>query len=454
MKRKIIFISMILFSLKVFAQTWEILKPSFSDGDSCRQIARIAFASKNIGWLFTVYQKEIPNGDFYKKIYKTTDGGLSWNVKRSEFNRDFYIPILFSMEPGYFFSFYTKYDHLYSTNILLSVDGGISWDSSTVITNDSQYGFRSVHFFNQQNGIAFTNYRWFTIDGGHTWGKGGDTITIFPPPSDIFFVNDRLGWMISDYNYYATDGGYIANTTDGGKTWNYYDTLYTPIMYGIDFIDTLKGFAVGTNWNFSTGFIYSTIDGGRFWKLDQFVSSKVFWDIGFLDEKYGWITGSGKILRTTDGGKSWETQIEGFYSNLKKLIILKKDKIAYIFGDDFNNSTHTILKADLSNITTEVREGQVNLPVQFYLSQNYPNPFNSQTVIEYSINQPSFVQLKVFNILGKEVRTLVKEYKTPGEYKTIWDGKNNIGEELKSGVYIYQLNTNGIVEMKKLIMLK
>ena len=357
------------------------------------------------------------------------------------------------MEPDYFFSFFTKYDQLYCTNILLSGDGGITWDSSTVINNDSQYGFRYVHFFYQQNGIAFTNYRWFTIDGGHTWRKGGDTITIFPPPSDIFFDNDRLGWMISDYNYYATDGGYIANTSDGGKTWNYYNTLYTPIMCGIDFINTLKGFTVGTNWNFSTGFIYSTIDGGHFWKLEQFIGSKVFWDIGFLDEKYGWITGAGKILRTTDGGKSWETQIEGLNSNLKKLIILKKDKIAYIFGDDFNNSTHTILKADLSNIT-DVRNGQVILPIQFYLSQNYPNPFNSKTVIEYSINQPSFVQLKVLNILGKEVRTLVKEYKTPGEYKIIWDGKNNIGGELTSGVYIYQLNSNSKVEKRKLIMLK
>ena len=64
----------------LFAQTWEIVKPSFSDGDLLEGNTRITFTNKDIGWLFTIFQKEIPNGNFYKKIYKTTDGGLSWDA--------------------------------------------------------------------------------------------------------------------------------------------------------------------------------------------------------------------------------------------------------------------------------------------------------------------------------------------------------------------------------------
>lgn len=436
----------------LFAQKWEILNPYFSDGDSLVGNARITFTNKEIGWLFTVFQKESPNGDFYKKIYKTTDGGLSWVIKRFEHNRNFYIPTILSKEPDYFILIYQS-DRDTISRTLLTFDGGETWES-LIFSNrkiPSIDKISQIWLFNDTNGIAFNNYRWFTTDGGRHWEKRGDTITSFPIPSDVYFINESLGWMVSNQSYYATDSGYLAATTDGGKTWNYQDSI-TMIMYGVDFINQTKGFAVATNWNFSTGFIYSTMDSGNSWMSNQFVGSQVFWDIGFFDEEYGWITGSGKILRTTNGGETWETQIEGLNSNLKKIIILKEDKTAYVFGDDYNNKTHTILRADLNKLT-DVKEIEM-LPNEFVLSQNYPNPFNSQTVIEYVINQPTFVQLKVFNISGKEVRTLVQGYKTRGKYEIVWNGKNNIGGEVTSGVYIYQFNTNFKTERKKLIMLK
>ncbi len=102
-------------------------------------------------------------------------------------------------------------------------------------------------------------------------------------------------------------------------------------------------------------------------------------------------------------------------------------------------------------------EEQQNLPINFSLSQNYPNPFNPTTTITYSIPQAVFVILKVYDLLGREVATIVNEEKQPGKYEVRFDGIN-----LPSGIYFYRLQSgdlslrsgHGFSETKKLILLK
>src|SRR5574338_714984 len=88
-------------------------------------------------------------------------------------------------------------------------------------------------------------------------------------------------------------------------------------------------------------------------------------------------------------------------------------------------------------------------PINFNLEQNYPNPFNPSTSIRYAINSYQFVSIKVFNLLGREVRTLVDEYKSAGIYEAKFDTSN-----LSSGVYFYRLKTDTDIEIKKMIYLK
>jgi Secretion system C-terminal sorting domain len=90
-----------------------------------------------------------------------------------------------------------------------------------------------------------------------------------------------------------------------------------------------------------------------------------------------------------------------------------------------------------------------NIPAGYFLKQNYPNPFNPSTIINYGLKESGFVTLKVYNILGSEVATLVKEYKQAGEYKTYLDASR-----LTSGVYIYSLRTNNFVQTRKMILEK
>jgi len=89
-----------------------------------------------------------------------------------------------------------------------------------------------------------------------------------------------------------------------------------------------------------------------------------------------------------------------------------------------------------------------------FLASNYPNPFNPTTTIEYSISKDSWVNLSIYNVNGQLVRTLVNEYQKSNKYKVVWDGKNNNGNQVSSGVYFYKIVTDGFVQSKKLIVLR
>ena len=94
-------------------------------------------------------------------------------------------------------------------------------------------------------------------------------------------------------------------------------------------------------------------------------------------------------------------------------------------------------------------------PTDYKLFQNYPNPFNPETTIKFRILKLSFVTIKIYNILGVEVKTLVSDNIPSGTYSTKWDGTDNYGRTVSSGVYIYMIRTNtGFVKSRKLLLIK
>lgn len=113
------------------------------------------------------------------------------------------------------------------------------------------------------------------------------------------------------------------------------------------------------------------------------------------------------------------------------------------------------------NPYTAVEEEQTLIPYSFSLEQNYPNPFNSTTIITFSLkvqssrfNSPIPTILTIYNILGQKIKTLVDEEKVPGNYQAVWDGKDDKGKEVSSGIYFYQLRTKEFNVSKKLSFLK
>ena len=99
-------------------------------------------------------------------------------------------------------------------------------------------------------------------------------------------------------------------------------------------------------------------------------------------------------------------------------------------------------------------DNEVISPVEFSLSDNYPNPFNPSTTIKYSIAEPSFVSLAVFDASGRLVRTLVSDNQGGGNRSVVWDGTNDNGVSVSAGMYLYKIEAGSFVETKKMLLVK
>jgi len=164
---------------------------------------------------------------------------------------------------------------------------------------------------------------------------------------------------------------------------------------------------------------------------------KIFWS-QWLDTNW-----SGPIImdtNTINKGTSWAP-------------FLGPDGRLYYCGNSDLSATTDIWVVE--RITTEVEESKNSaVPRVFDLYQNYPNPFNPTATIGYALPQPAKVELKVFNILGQAVRTLVNEEKGAGYYQVVWDGKDEVGRTVSTGIYLYQIKAGDFVETKKMQLIK
>jgi hypothetical protein len=115
----------------------------------------------------------------------------------------------------------------------------------------------------------------------------------------------------------------------------------------------------------------------------------------------------------------------------------------------------SILDELVADLGTDVAEtGRPAVPGDCKLHQNYPNPFNPTTTIHYDLPKASRVVLKVYNVLGEEIRTLVDENQTAGYKSAIWNGKNNFGQPVSSGIYIYRLQADHEIQSRRTLFLK
>lgn len=139
---------------------------------------------------------------------------------------------------------------------------------------------------------------------------------------------------------------------------------------------------------------------------------------------------------------------------------IKNDSLEYKFADDLKSEKTTnqkVLKNGYSNQNGEIVDLELqsnNSPEEFNLSQNYPNPFNPNTSINYQLADDSFVKIKIFNSLGMEIVTLFSEYKTAGYYTVQWDGRDQNGIKVVSGIYLYQMKAGNFICTKKMILME
>jgi hypothetical protein len=124
----------------------------------------------------------------------------------------------------------------------------------------------------------------------------------------------------------------------------------------------------------------------------------------------------------------------------------------FSFSGETQNESSEIMSGfliDYNMIITGIEDNQSILPSVYRLNQNYPNPFNPSTIINYQIPEQGFVTIKVYDILGKEIKTLVNENKPVGSYNIRFNAS-----DLSSGIYIYQIRVNNFVQSRKMMLMK
>ena len=127
--------------------------------------------------------------------------------------------------------------------------------------------------------------------------------------------------------------------------------------------------------------------------------------------------------------------------------VFDQDDMSKVFEDQTNDTGEYSI-----NIQSGINDESINQP-SFQLFQNYPNPFNPSTVIEYELSKPSQIRIDIHNILGQKIRTLFDDYQSNMKGRIFWDATDDLGQGVPAGVYIYSLRADGVIRIKKMLLI-
>jgi photosystem II stability/assembly factor-like uncharacterized protein len=385
-------------------------------------------------------------GDSGTIIY-TTDGADSWTIQNSSIFHN--IEDIFFISPSKGIALAWKTDSApFGTIILRTTNAGIDW-ASEFYRQEDKFLF-TVYFIDSLRGWIGGKTGDFlqTTDGGLNWepanidtGLGGG----FPPLSFSFY-NDQYGFACGGQIDIA---GVIWRTIDSAKSWQPQIIGPEPIVQ-MHFVDSSNVIGIGGDFEYGSSVI-TTTDGGNNWNYTSLSIFGVPFSLSFRTPSEAWapLGAKGTLIFTTDTAQTWTE-------------IFAPDSCK-IFNLMFADSTHGYAVGDSGSIIRYVPKvvNEINLREDlkrpgFFLEQNYPNPFNPVTKIMYRIpisdtprNSSLPVKLKVYDLMGNEIATLVNEVKQPGAYEVSFNAGN-----LAGGVYFYKIIAGELTDTKKMILLK
>jgi len=358
----------------------------------------VFFLNERLGWVlgWNIYNPQPPYGSYY---LKTTDGGVNWDTLFFPMENVFLRKVYFQDSLHGFLGGATK-------NLLRTTDAGANW-ADVVIDSISVMNFpvTNFSFYNNDYGYAVGGVMdicgliWRTTNRGIRWTP----IIVSPEPNmDMIFMDSlRIIGFGGDFEY----GASLVTTSNSGANWKYIslEIFGLPTVLASRDLKDLWG-----SLGYVRTFIYSQDSGKSFVQVPT-TDSAVINDIVFPDKRHGFAIGeNGRILK-------------------------------------FNSST--------------VGAGNQNTIVgkEFELNQNYPNPFNPSTTISYELGSNSYVALKIFDITGREIKTLYNGYQNKGKYNLRFGSEN-----LTSGVYFYQITVRDLTgksndfltQTKKMLLIK
>jgi len=380
----------------------------------------------------------------------------------------------------------------YNGNLWHSSNGGSSWEVDSTGINQ----IWKIHFTNSSNGYLMADDNiYFSSDAGENW-----TLSLEPESfnfRDMSFLNDSIGFVVGS----DLDSSKVFKTTNSGLNWSVvFDSANADLGVSLGEINILDEKNV---WLLRINVLYKTTNLGETWETVfysnisvgiSFLKLNMFNDsTGLLGSNYESIVLEGRLLETSDGGYSWEIfPSPGFHFGLTDYFFPSPNKgwvadwnpdilftsnsgatwdslqsystlpgalTKFTFIDELRGwaitRSHILYTADgwqtftIQGTISSIDEQHLQNPLDFSLFQNYPNPFNPSTTIKYEIPELSFITLKVYDVLGNEIATLVNEKKPAGNYEVEFGGS-----VLTSGIYFYRFQAGSFVEIKKMVLMK
>ncbi len=436
---KAVFLSIFVLYCSLNAQyKWEVL--SNAPSEEFGRFEDMVFVNENVGYVIQIGGA----------VYKTTDGGNSWN-QVYQFNG---VPIRcigFADEDNGWIGSIGEYDSNDYEYLFRTRDGGINWEPVTNIPSPEPAGLCGIFVVDKSTIYASGRYSDSpTIikseDGGETWSS--KSLSNAAGLVDIFFFNPDSGFAVGSIGESPDRGGIIFGTEDGGNTWRTVKTIWVRGIscWKISFPSKRIGY-VSYQMIDNDVYYLKTTDGGKTWLQNQFRAEGRFsaQGIGFITPNIGWIgswPGADMDERvsyeTTNGGRTWK-KVDYAGVNVNRIRVLN-DNLAYAIG----TNVYRISKGNI----TEVDEFK-ELVEEYKLRQNYPNPFNPATKINYEVAKTNHVTIKVYDSIGKEVATLVNDIHLPGNYTYEFDASS-----FSSGVYYYTFKSGNFTETKKMVLVK
>ena len=341
--------------------------------------------------------------------------------------------------------------------IMASADGGINWTIQYQDTLKTKF-FNYIRMFDSLNGIAMGDgiksdspaLFLFTNDGGINWTSTNDPP--FDGGSGDFWR--RLSFHNSVSGYFFPSGSFhgIYKTNDGGTTW--FKTSFNLNVLLMKFYDDNLGLIISPSTGSFPWILSRTTNGFNTW--DSYATSFIDWpdDFEFLPglPSKVWYTDMGGLYFSSDTGRTW-TEQKIYDSSLKGRDLVFTDKNhGWLLCDDGK----VFYTSNNGGIITGIKNNKTELPKNYSLQQNYPNPFNPSTVISYNLPVSGKVVLKIYDILGNEVLTLVNMVQTAGGHQVVFNTQQTTSRstELASGIYFYTLKAGDFTESKKMVLLK
>lgn len=394
--------------------------------DTNYTLTNIKFLNENIG--IACGEKFFPaTNSGIGVIYKTTNSGDNWQIIFTDTN--------FEIRGSYFYNSNTIIAYggyfLSQSKIVKTTNSGLNWVyiPSGEITGhiSSIVSFGSIFYASTATGIFKSN------NNGQNWIR---VLPQFGEFGSCYFLNENTG-------YAAYDAGYLFKTTNGGNNWQ---TTFLPgyvYSHKIFFTDVNNGYVILDSTAFISKVLKTTNSGNNWFEINTGLQNH-FWSVFFANQNTGFISGAGgNIIKTTDSGNTWAISWTGGWNvTLRDIFFIDPFKGFACGGNSLILKTINGGFIGISLISNE-------LPSEYTLQQNYPNPFNPSTIIKFSIPNSEFVNLAVYDMLGRKVDELVNGNLKAGYFEVTWNA-----EKFSSGIYLYKINTENFNLVKKMTLIK